>query len=444
MTDPARAPVRPIALGEAPACGVAPACAEPAGDRRPPRAARLGALIAAGGLALSFGGALPGCDGTAASGPPIKCRPGLVGVWVDEAAGVAECQAPIPSFDPSMPTGLMEPFPAMIRPPGSLNTPERIELGMLLFFDPVLSGDNTVACASCHHPQHGFSDGRAVSTGIGGKRGTRSAPTVWNAAFSKEQFWDGRAQTLEEQAKGPIENPVEMAEDPQKLIAELRAIPEYVRRFDEAFSGGGAAGAPSSPGSTITLDNVAAAIATFERTLISANSAYDRYAAGDPTALNAAQKRGWNLYRSVGTRCFECHGIPNFANRDFKVIGVPAQKDGKLIDGDRGRALIVPGLTYEHAFKVPTLRNITKTAPYMHNGVFDTLEEVLDFYAGGGGIGHGYPVDNLDDKVRKFELSSEEKADLIAFMEALTDETLAPPTPQAVPSGLPVPKGPLP
>lgn len=360
--------------------------------------------------------------------PKLDCPKGLVPVWVDKAAGTGECTVVLPSAEAAK-TGLQMPFPAMQRPPGSLNTPARIELGKLLFFDPILSGDDSVSCAHCHHPKHGFTDNRAVSTGIRGQRGGRSAPTVWNAAFSKDQFWDGRAHLLEDQAKGPIQNPIEMDQDPVKLLDELRAIPEYVDRFDKAFGGGAAA---------INLDNIAAAIATFERSVLSVRSAYDRYAAGDTTALSASALRGFNLFRSVGTRCFECHGPPTFANPDYKVIGVPMRGDTTMLDPDRGRAVIVAGQLNERAFKVPTLRNVEKTAPYMHNGVFQTLEEVLDFYAKGGGPGHMLPVGNVDDKIRKFDLSTEERSDLVAFLKALTDESLLPDIPARVPSGRPV------
>lgn len=249
---------------------------------------------------------------------------------------------------------------------------------------------------------------------------------MWNAAFSRALFWDGRTTTLEDQAKGPIQNPLEMAEDPANLIRELSQIPEYQQRFAQAFGGPDA----------ISIDNIARAIATFERTVVSVHSPFDRYAAGEVHALSEPARRGLNLYRSVSTRCFECHGLPLFANPDYKVIGVPAAADPTREDADRGRAVVTPGRAYEHAFKVPTLRNVARTAPYMHNGVFSTLEQVLDFYSGGGGPGHGLPVDNVDDKIRKFPLSAQEKADLIAFLNALTDESLTPEVPTRVPSGL--------
>lgn len=419
--------------------GFAAAPKSGAGDPPARRAilSRVGPVLSGLALALAAGCGSP--DSVAAvDEPDLKCPKGLKAVWRDKDAGTAECLVPLPGSSDSgrAPTALQMAFPSMVRPTDSLNTPERIELGRLLFFDPILSGDNTVACASCHHPNNGFTDNRPVATGINGQRGGRSAPTVWNAAFYREQFWDGRAATLEEQAKGPIQNPIEMAEDPARLITELRAIPEYASRFTAAFGGQAA--------EAITLDHIASAIAAFERTLLAVNTPFDRYAAGDSGAMPPAAVRGLNLFRSVSTRCFECHGTPTFANPDFKVIGVPSVKDTGKLDEDIGRGALVPGKAYLNAFKIPTLRNIAKTAPYMHNGVFKTLDEVLTFYAEGGGLGHGYHPDNIDDKIRKFDLAASEKADLIAFLNALTDESLLPEIPPRVPSGLPVPAGPLP
>lgn len=381
---------------------------------------------------LAFGFALwsSGCGG-ADSAPMLNCPKGLMTVWTVEPSagspGVGECVAPLPPVDPD--NGLLkQPFPTMLRPAGSLNTPERIELGRLLFFDPLLSGDNQISCAHCHHPDRGFADGRDFSIGTRGQRTGRSAPTVWNAAFNKEQFWDGRAATLEDQAKGPIQSPVEMDQKPDELVKEIKGIPAYVEKFDRAFGG--------SAGSSVTFDNIAAAIATFERTIISASSPFDRFAAGDTSALTPGARNGLKLFRSVSTRCFECHGFPNLANQDFKVIGVPDIKDPTKLDADLGRGGIIKDPGYDRAFKVPTLRNVEKTAPYMHNGIFHTLEDVLDFYSKGGG--HALGVPNLDDKIRKFDLTESDRADLVAFMKSLTDESLTPEIPSQVPSGLPV------
>ncbi len=336
--------------------------------------------------------------------------------------------------------GLRRPFPAMNQRASNPTTSEKTELGRLLYFDPILSGDNTQSCATCHHPDLGFSDGRFTSMGIGGK-GTgqertggkslrRNSPTIWNAAYSHKLFWDGRASDLEDQARSPLTAADEMNQRPEELVEELKKIPEYVAMFDKAFSGANSSG--------VTFDNVNNAVAAFERTLISNNSPFDRYAAGDTTALTAEQRRGLTLFRSLKTRCFECHGFPTFANPDFKVIGVPPMLGQYSQPDDLGRAEVEGGEPYKHAFKVPTLRNIALTAPYMHNGRFLTLEDVINFYAAGGGHGNGMPLKNIDDKIRRFPIIAQERNDLIAFMHALTDESHMPEFPEKVPSGLPV------
>jgi cytochrome c peroxidase len=342
--------------------------------------------------------------------------------------------------------GLRAAFPAMNLRADNPSTPEKVELGRLLFFDPVLSGENTQSCATCHHPDLGFSDGRFLAMGRGGKGvgperagGTvvrRGSPTVWNAVYAHRLFWDGRAADLEDQAKFPITSPDEMAQNPDELVKELKAIEGYVKLFDAAFGGAG--------GSAVTFDNVANAVAAFERTLVSNKSPFDRYVAGDAGALTPAERRGLTLFRSLKTRCFECHGFPNFANPDFKVIGVPdlpphiAGQPPTPAQKDLGRAEIVQDPASEHAFKVPTLRNIALTAPYMHNGRLATLENVIDFYASGGGEGNGMKLPNLDDKIRRFTLTPQEKSDLVAFLKSLTDESNLPAIPDRVPSGLPV------
>ena len=331
---------------------------------------------------------------------------------------------------------LARPFPAMPVRPDNPATTDKIELGRLLFFDPLLSGDNSVSCATCHHPDLGFSDNRMLAMGMGGRgigpgrQGgsvlTRNTPSIWNAAFNQVQYWDGRAADLEEQAGSPILDPHEMGQDPERLVEELRAIPDYVSQFEASFGVKG-------PGA-VTFDNVTYAIAAFERTLVSQNARYDQYAAGEQNALSPAERRGLNLFRSLKTRCFECHNLPTFANPDFKVIGVP---DLPNADADLGRGEI-EGDFYKGAFKVPTLRNVALTAPYMHNGIFKTLSEVIDFYAAGGGPGMGRDTPNLDEKIRPFVLTPREKDDLIAFLHALTDESARPAIPDSVPSGMAV------
>jgi cytochrome c peroxidase len=361
----------------------------------------------------------------------------FVGMRLDNGALVPNP----PPYDPNNPdTGLQKAFPTeIVQPADNPTTPEKVELGKLLFFDPILSDDNTLSCAHCHHPHLGFSDGLPRSRGRGGKGAgrertggielTRGAPSLWNTVYNHRQFWDGRAAHLEEQARMVITTPEEVNADPAELVRELKAIPEYRALFDKAFGG--------KDGEAITFKNITYALAAFQRTLVSFNSRFDRYAAGDGSALSPQEKRGLKLFLSPKTRCNECHGIPVFADRNFKVIGVPDPKDGPADvakpEAERGR-----GGGPNGAFKIPTLRNIALTAPYMHNGAFETLEEVLDFYAGGGGRGLGLDVPLQDDKIRKFNLTPQEKADLIAFLLALTDESALPQVPKRVPSGLPV------
>jgi parallel beta-helix repeat protein len=337
--------------------------------------------------------------------------------------------------------GLQRAFPAMIvRSNNGLEAAgfnRRAELGRLLYFDPILSHGNDISCATCHHPDLGFTDGRGQSMGRGGhgigpdrdggEALRRGSPTIWNAAYNFKQFWDGRAKDLEDQATGPITSENEMGSSPDEVVKKLRAIPEYAALFDAAFGG--------ADGSSISIDSVAEAVASFERTLTANNSPFDRFAVGQTDALTSGQRRGFNLFRSGKTRCFECHGLPTFSNPDFKVVGVP-DLDGQQTD--YGRAEIAGGAGYERAFKIPTLRNVALTAPYMHNGKFKTLEEVLDFYAHGGGPGLGLQLTNLDDKIRPYELSAQEKEDLVSFLCALTDESKLPSFPAHVPSGLPV------
>jgi cytochrome c peroxidase len=336
--------------------------------------------------------------------------------------------------------GLVRQFPKMVlradNPMPVSKDDERVQLGRLLFFDPILSGANDISCATCHHPDLGFTDGRPLSMGKGGhgigpdRAGgsvvRRGAPTLWNAAYNHKQFWDGRAEDLEDQAKGPITSDVEMNENPDTLVGELKNIPEYTGRFDAAFNGNG--------GSAVTFDNVLKAVAAFERTLTANDSPFDRFVRGELDALTPAQRRGFNLFRSGRTRCFECHGLPTFANRDFKIIGVPEDDP----QADLGRFEVTKGEGNKYAFKVPTLRNVVLNAPYMHNGRFKSLEEVLDFYAAGGGPGAGFKEAKVDDKIHTYSITPEEKQDIIAFLYSLTDESNLPEIPDKVPSGLAV------
>lgn len=296
-------------------------------------------------------------------------------------------------------------------------------LGKLLFYDPVLSAGNDIACATCHHPDLGFGDGRSVALGAHGEDLRRNAPSLWNVAYATSLFWDGRASSLEEQMFVPLTAEDEMAADLDDMLAELKAIPEYQTLFDAAFSDG------------MTVDNVSAAIAAFQRTLLSKNSPFDRFAAGDSNALTPAQRRGFDVFRSAQTRCFECHAWPTFTHNTFAILGVP---DIDPDNPDLGQIEVLKGPASERGFRTPGLRNVALSAPYMHNGVFMTLEEVIEFYAKGGGPAFGVDV-APHEFIRGFTLTEQQKSDLVQFLYALTDEPddlMA--IPDAVPSGLPV------
>lgn len=286
-------------------------------------------------------------------------------------------------------------------------TPEKAELGKLLFFDRRLSSDGSVSCASCHDPARAFGDGAANSQGIGGQRGGRSAPTVINRAYSTLQFWDGRAPSLEEQAKGPIANPIEMTIDKdteqahRNVVGRLKTVPGYVDRFKKVFGT-----------ADFTIDHVAQAIATFERTVLSGNSAYDRYKEGDKTALTPAQVRGMDVFFKKAA-CDSCHLGFNFTDGSYENIGVGMDKPNP----DLGRFLVTHREEEKGAFKTPTLREVEHTGPYMHDGSMKTLEEVVEHYDKGG-------LENpqLSKRMKLLHLSAQEKSDLVAFLKALSGE----------------------
>ena len=315
-------------------------------------------------------------------------------------------------------SGLQREFPAL----NGETSPEKAELGRLLFFDPILSKNQDMSCATCHNPSLGFSDGLATAKGSDGNPLSRNSISLWNVGYNTNLFWDGRAATLEEQMSVPLHAENEMAGSDEETVARLKAIPAYGDLFDKAFSGGG---------DPITIENMQSAIAAFERALVSNNSPFDKYASGQFDALTAQQRRGLDLFRSAATRCFECHAAPTFSNDNFFVTGVP-DLEGQA--HDEGRAAIASDGN-DGAFKAPTLRNVALSAPYMHNGAFATLEDVIDFYSKGGGAPSGIKVDR---QIVPFEVSAQEKEDLVAFLYALTDESALPEVPKSVPSGLPV------
>lgn len=279
----------------------------------------------------------------------------------------------------------------------------------MLFYDPSLSLDGTIACSSCHNPRRYFTDGDSVSSGVGGKKGTRNAPTVLNAAYLPFQFWDGRAISLEQQAGSPIIDPIEMREkDHAAAVAKLRTEPRYGPMFQRAF------GSPD-----ITMERIENAVASFERTLLSGNSAFDRYQyGGDKAALTPAQIRGLAVFLDPQRgNCAVCHIIAErsalFTDGEFHNTGEGVGDTGDF--SDVGRYHETKVATDTGAFLTPSLRDIANTVPYMHDGHLKTLKEVVDFYAGQG---NSNPY--LDPQMKSIHLTGQDREDLVAFLQSLT------------------------
>ena len=312
-------------------------------------------------------------------------------------------------------------------PPGNPSTPARVALGRMLFFDPVLSHDQRMACASCHDPAHGFRDRRGFSLGSDGHPRPRRTPSVANLAYAKALFADGRAGSLEEQALEPMLNQAEMGGDLDAIKARLQGNEEYRRLFEKAF-----------PGEAIDLPLIVRAIAAYERTLVVNDTPYDRWASGDGAAMSAAAKRGYALFNRKGN-CAECHAAPLFGSDDIDPIGTPDRDSaGRLVRGnDPGLARLTGNHDDFGAFRATSLRSAVAGGPYMHNAAFRTLEEVVDFYDRGGSKGLGLAVPRQDAAVRKLHLTPEEKRDLVAFLHALEQDRPVDLSPARVPSGLP-------
>jgi cytochrome c peroxidase len=323
-----------------------------------------------------------------------------------------------------------------VMPHDNPQTPEKIALGQKLFFDGRLSADGTVACATCHDPARAFTDGRPVSIGIHGRAGQRNAPTILNALYNKAQFWDGRVKTLEEQAAMPIANPVEMGQPTlDAAVAKIAGIEEYKEAFPRAF------------GRPVNGPDLLRAIASYERTLVSFDSPFDHFIAGDKNAIDDAAKRGWELFNTKA-RCNKCHALTetkrdatNFTDYDFHNIGIGiikhdvaalALKAEKLIaSGDSaaidraaigtnmsalGRFLITKKDADTAAFKTPNLRNVLVTGPYFHDGSQETLWDVIDHYNKGDGLKNYW----LDEDIQPLALTEREIDDLVAFLASLT------------------------
>jgi cytochrome c peroxidase len=330
------------------------------------------------------------CSGFLMSGVPsvLEAEDRITGIITVDGVSVPDL-VPLPAYVPTPPTNL-----------GYL---QKVELGRQLYFDPRLSKNDSVSCAFCHNPGTGFADARQFSIGAFGTAGARQAPTVYNTGFLPLQFWDGRAGSLEEQAIGPIHNPVEMAETHDTVVPKIAKIPGYQKQFQLVFGGGA------------SLQHIAEAIAAFERTIVSQNSAFDKYAMGDKQAMAETAVRGMALFKGKA-RCILCHNGSNFTDNQFHNLGVP--QVGSLKD-DPGRFFVSRLERDKGAFKTPTLRSIVETAPYMHDGVFKTLEEVVEFKNAGGGANP-----HLSPLMKPLNLSADEQADLIAFLKALTGEPL--------------------
>ncbi len=291
-------------------------------------------------------------------------------------------------------------LPTLKIPADNPQSPEKIELGRKLFFNKELSGDHSMSCASCHDPASAFSDGKPRAIGFRGKELGRHTPTVLNAAYDSYQFWDGRAVSLEQQAAGPITSTAEMnLPDEAELVRRLNADPSHRQEFQAVFGEG-----PS-------LKNVTKAIAAYERTLITTNSRFDRYAAGDKDALTLHEKNGLMLFIAKA-RCSRCHDGPNFTDNKFQNTAVG--------ENDEGRSAVTRQESDRGAFKTPGLRNVALHAPYMHDGSLATLEAVIEYYDRGGNDKKGKSPFMI-----KIGLSRDEKDDLIAFLKTLNGSVAA-------------------
>ena len=301
-----------------------------------------------------------------------------------------------------MPLGL----PNIPWPENNPYSSEKAQLGRLLYFDKRLSADGKIACATCHQVQRAFTDNLPVSEGIHGRKGTRRAPTIINSAYSSAYFWDGRAKSLEDQSKGPLANTNEMALDPiakkahKECEDRIYHIEGYKKLFKQVFGS-----------EKCTMDQIAMAIATFERTVVSGNSPYDKYLKGDKTAMTDEQIHGLALFKKNG--CSNCHEDFDFSSRRYMNIGIGMDKPNP----DLGRYEVTHDSKDWGAFKVPSLREVSRTFPYMHNGSLRTLEDVVDYYDKGG-----LPNKNLHPLIKPLHLSVSEKKALVLFLEALNGE----------------------
>jgi cytochrome c peroxidase len=345
---------------------------------------------------------------------------GAAGPAVEE---VAAASADVPAWErenpikplPESPLGIDMKLTDLPEPP----TPERVRLGRWLFFDKRISADGSISCATCHKPENAFSEDTPVSTGIGGQKGGRKSPSFVNLAWTlyPHFFWDGRAASLEEQALGPIANPVEMGSTHDAMVSSLGKIKAYAGYFKEAF------GDP-----TITKERVAKAIADYERTRMSGNSAWDRWQKKrDKTAVSEQVKKGHELFFFGKAACNQCHLGQNFTDNSFHNLGVGYDPVAGTFK-DQGRYDVTGEEKDRGAFKTPTIRDVTKHPPYMHDGSLKTLREVVEFYNRGG-----TKNPQLDGKMKPLNLTEDEIDALVAFMEALDGEGYQDTAPKSFP-----------
>jgi cytochrome c peroxidase len=287
-------------------------------------------------------------------------------------------------------------------PADNAPTPDRVELGKKLFFDPRISGDGNMSCATCHNPALGWSDGLPTAKGWKSKVLGRASPTITNTGYNSIQMWDGRKASLEDQATGPMLSTDEMNTDIAEALKLLSAKPGYAHAFEKAY-----------PGEGITANTLAKAIASFERTVVSRTSPFDRWVRGDKEAMTEEQIAGFKLFVDPDKgNCAVCHSAPNFTDEGFHNVGLESQRGE---GADPGRHAIRPVAILKGAFKTPTLRNVTDTAPYFHDGSAATLEDVIEHYVVGGVV-----KDNLSPNMKPLNLNGDEKMQLVAFLKALS------------------------
>lgn len=320
----------------------------------------------------------------------------------------------------------LEPIGPVPVPADNPQSVDKIELGRMLYFDPRLAGDSSMACAKCHDPAKGWSNGVQMSDAYPGTKHWRHVPTVLNSAYLQQLFWDGRAHTLEEQAVGPIAAPFEMNQNYVHLVEKLQGVPYYRTMFKKVFN------------SDVNMENLAKALASFERTVVSRPGRIDAYLKGDTSALNASEIRGMEIFKGKAN-CIACHHGPMLTDQKFHATGVPEIEPLKTesdriatrhffatindypnprkLDADYGREIITKNKAERGQFKTPSLRELRYTAPYMHNGAFELLEDVIDFYSKGGGN-----ITNKDPLLKPFTLTDDEMTDLVAFLETLSSD----------------------